>query len=180
MTDSPFPILLPDVQLNFACQLAEIRRKSLLEGLQTVVGQLRVPEIDKQLAEFGSDQGLSKLAATGLRGELVYPLPLILRRGPQLLSYYRLLFGVSQKEFFGRGGFGAFKRMEEFGELTPACDAKLDRLCHSLCRTADALIDGLDALSITLVGDLQLLTLGAQLRGSRNTQIGDQASREVL
>lgn len=170
----------PHVQLDFARQLGEIRKRCLWEGLQSTVQRLKIPAIDEQLAKLASDEGLSKLAASGLRGELVYPIPLILHASPSLLAYYRLLFGISQKEFFGKAGFGAFKRMEDRGELTSATSSKLDELCRLLCQTADSLVLGLDDLSHSLVNDLQLLTLGAQLRGSRNTKIGDRASLEVL
>ena len=179
MNPSP-EFLRPDVQLDFASQLGEIRKRYLWEGLQSTVQQLKVPEIDEQLAKYASEEGLSKLAASGLRGELVYPIPLILLATPNLLAYYRLLFGISQKEFFGKGRFGAFKRMEDSGELTATSRTKVSELCKNLCRTADSLVLGLDELNHSLVKDLQLLTLGAQLRGSRNTKIGDLASKQVL
>ncbi len=177
---TPPEFLRPDVQLDFARQLGEIRKRFLWEGLQTTVQRLKVPEIDHQLAEYASEQGLSKLAASGLRGELVYPIPLILHATPSLLAYYRLLFGISQKEFFGKGGFGAFKRMEDRGELTLASSRKVEELCKRLSCTADSLVIGLEDMSHSLIKDLQLLTLGAQLRGSRNTKIGDFASKQVL
>lgn len=179
MNPSP-DFLQPDVQLDFARQMSEIRKRCLWEGLQSTLQRLKIPEVDEQLAKYASEEGLSKLAVSGLRGELVYPIPLILLASPSLLAYYRLLFGISQKEFFGKGGFGAFKRMEDRGELTPTSNSKIGELCKNLCLTADSLVLGLDDLSHSLVKDLQLLTLGAQLRGSRNTKIGALASQQVL
>ena len=41
------------------------------------------------------------------------------------------------------------------------------------------LIDGIDILSIDVIRDLQLLTVGPQLRGGENARLGQLASKEV-
>lgn len=44
--------------------------------------------------------------------------------------------------------------------------------------SAEHLVTALDHLSQATIHELQLLTLGPQLRGSENTQVGQQATRE--
>ena len=109
MNPSP-DFLQPDVQLDFARQMSEIRKRCLWEGLQSTLQRLKIPEVDEQLAKYASEEGLSKLAVSGLRGELVYPIPLILLASPSLLAYYRLLFGISQKEFWFIRLFGGIPK----------------------------------------------------------------------
>jgi hypothetical protein len=50
----------------------------------------------------------------------------------------------------------------------------------SLVATAQMLVVGIDDLSLSNVRDLQLITLGPQLRGSENTRLGQTATREVF
>jgi XcyI restriction endonuclease len=173
-------VLSPDVQISFAKLLVDFRRLCLTEAIREAVRVVSLEDLDSQLREYAPPESLRRLASFGLRGELVFPTPLILVQSPGLLAYYRLLFGISQKEFYGKGRFGGFKRLEERGEAMAATLPKLPALCISLCQTAALLVEGLDELSASTIHDLQMLTLGSQLRGSRNTKIGDQASIEVL
>lgn len=48
---------------------------------------------------FARTENLSLLASKGLRGEIVFATPIILKSNPYLLGYYRLLLGYSQKYF---------------------------------------------------------------------------------
>jgi hypothetical protein len=56
----------------------------------------------------------------------------------------------------------------------------VEKLCISLIGTAGILIDNLDAKSVDLASHLQLLTLGAQLRGSNNNVIGGGSTLDVV
>jgi len=120
------------------------------------------------------------VAAAGLRGELVFPVPIILETSPRLLGYYRLLLGLSQKEFYSKGPFGRFKHLEESGQIIERVMPMLPSLCRSLIGTASALVDGVDTLTASVIDDLQLLTLGPQLRGGRLNLLGQDAAREVF
>ena len=175
-----FEVLSADVQVSFSKLLVDFRRLYLTEALREAVQVVSLADLDSQLMTYAPPISLRQLAAFGLRGELVFPTPLILQKSPRLLAYYRLLFGISQKEFYGKGRFGGFKRMEERGEVISTTVAKLPALCVSLCQTAAQLVEGLGELSASTLHDLQILTLGSQFRGSRNTKIGDEASIEVL
>jgi len=109
---SLFKIPKPDLQITFFHRLKEVRKTYLLDALLSVVKELEVHKIDAELNKYVSKSGLQRLAGWGLRGEIVFAVPYILRANPKLLGYYRLLLGFSQKQFYGSPyGFGPFKRM---------------------------------------------------------------------
>ncbi len=163
--ETSLPVLSPDLQVAFYYILGSLRKECLAEALRETVAGLRVAEIDRELERCVPPAALQKVASFGLRGEVVFPVPLVLRANPSLLGYYRLLFGLSQKEFYNKGPFGRFKGLEESGQNPPRTDGQLEALCRSLIETAARLVDGLDDLSLPIVHELQLLTLGPQLRG---------------
>lgn len=164
----------PDTQINFATALAEIRALYLQDALSNTVKQLKVPNIDQELAQHVPEHSLSLLAAHGLRGEMVFPVPLVLTKNPRLLGYYRLLYGYSQKEFYTSvTGASRFKPMEERGVMRVAA-SDISELAKALCEAGALLVSGLgDAkISAGLLDDLTLLTLGPQLRGGANVRKG--------
>jgi hypothetical protein len=173
----------PDAQIDFATALSEIRGLFLQDALAATVMKLNIPEIDSELAKFVPAHGLSVLASHGLRGEMVFPVPIVLRANPRLLCYYRLLYGYSQKEFYsGVTGLARFKGMEESGEIRPHIAAELDALAVELCGAGALLLAGLgvDKVSPTFLDDLTLLTLGPQLRGGANVRKGAAGIRTVF
>ena len=121
---------------------------------------------------------LKRAAAVSLRGEVFFPVPCLLLRNPRLLGYYRLLYGFSQKEFYKRD-FAKVKGMEERGKLTEATKPLVEPLCRSLIETAGILFDAVDPLATDIVNDLQVLTLGPQLRGSHNVNVGQDAIEKI-
>ena len=178
---SQFKIPKPDLQITFYHRLREIRKTYLLDALLSVVAKLEIPGIDKELSKFVSKSALQKIAGWGLRGEIVFAVPYILQESPELLGYYRLLFGFSQKQFYsGQYGFGPFKPMEEKRRLSEHNEVTLSNLCQALCGSAELLIQGIDRLSQKSVHDLTLLTLGPQLRGGALNLLGIRATRRVF
>ena len=137
-----------------------------------------------QLAEYVAPDALRALAASGVRGEVVFPVPYVLETNPRLLGYYRLLLGFSRKRCYGQGPFGRFMKLEDGDVLsesqTARLTAQLPSLCQSWTRSAERLISAAPELSTRDAENLQLLTLGAQLRGSENNRIGNAATREVF
>lgn len=133
--------------------------------------------LDDELARYVGSDRLKTVAQYGLRGEVFYPVPLLLTANPQLLGYYRLLYGISQKEFYNRRNapFRPFAAMEERGVVPRQRDTDLPDLCRSLIETGARLIEGLGHLDTAMVHELQLLTVGPQFRGSRNTDLGKAA-----
>ncbi|MBN1176092.1 MAG: XcyI family restriction endonuclease [Dehalococcoidales bacterium] len=175
-----FPIIQPSLQISFYNRLQTIRHLYLGEALSVTVQKLEIPQIDSELATFVGRKYLKIIASFGLRGEVFFPVPCLLRERPSLLGYYRLLCGISQKEFYRHNRISSFKRLEEKNELTKNLDSQLIDLCKSLVSTAQIMLDGIDDLSIQIIRDLQLLTLGAQLRGGQNTKLGKDATAEVF
>jgi hypothetical protein len=176
---SDFPILSPALQLGFYERLEEARRAHLLPALLKHVGQLDIGLLDKELLEFVGGERLSFVARKGLRGEVAFPVPIVLSSKPTLIGYYRLLLGFSQKEFY-KGQFGRFKRMEADGVLTDTTRDLLMPLCESLIESSWLLVNGLPDLSQDTLNSLTLLTLGPQFRGSRNVNLGVEAIRTVF
>lgn len=178
--EKTFPVLAPDLQVSFYYRLGAIRKAYLRDALQATVAEAVLSEIDSELREFVPPNTLKRVASFGLRGEVFFAIPLLLRKDPLLLGYYRLLYGLSQKEFYNKGPFGRFKRMEDRGEFTTRIETDIHALCHSLAVTGSRLVDGIDELSLDVVHELQLLTVGPQFRGSENTRVGETAMRSVM
>lgn len=178
-THNELPLLIPDLQVAFYYRMQELRKRYLHEALASTIAQLDIRLLDDELFEYVNAEALKRVATFGLRGELIFPVPCLLKASPLLLGYYRLLFGLSQKELYNKGKYGRFKVLEEQGTIPPNLTEELPTLCRSLIRTASLLLEGLDDISIGTIHELQILTLGAQLRGSRNTQIGSAATLEV-
>ncbi len=178
-----FRIPAPELQIEFSLALAEIRRRYLQEALQETVGTLPIAEVDSELATVAQADALQKLARHSIRGELLFPVPLILAANPYLLGYYRLLYGFSQKQFYTAAtGVGAFKSMEERGVVSKARLSDIAELCRSMAPAGAALLDGLGAkrVSVALLDDLTLLTIGPQLRGGANVKKGARGIVKVF
>lgn len=178
------PIFNPDLQIGVYGRLKEIRKRLLVEALGNTIKNLRVSEIDAELNKYVNEASLNKVATFGIRGEFFFPVPTIIRANPFLLGYYRLLYGISQKEMYNSDSYGKyygkFKRLEEVGVISERTDPYIEALCSSLIATGEVFVDYLDEISVELVNDLQLLTLGPQLRGSINTKIGSDATAEAI
>lgn len=184
----PIDIPAPNLQMSLAGLLSSARRKVLQEALFETVSKIEVAELDKELATYAAPRGLSILAKNGLRGELVFPVPLVLRTKPSLLGYYRLLLGFSQKEFYGAEksfGVSEFRSLETKNSISPKLGGRLPELCMSLGRSALFLLEDIeqknqDPISHGLLKELSLLTLGAQFRGGINNQLGKDAIERVF
>lgn len=171
----------PDLQIGFCERLQEVRRLYLLEALLSTIADVEIAGVNSELEQLVPATALQRLAGWGLRGEVVFAVPVVLAANPRLLGYYRLLLGFSQKQFYGnRYEFAPFKSMETRG-LTAAANAKrLPLLCTALSSSGVALVEGVPHLSRELIHDLTLLTLGPQLRGGVLNTLGTVASRKVF
>ena len=171
----PISIPAPQLQIDFAFALDQIRGLYLQQALSEAVSQLDIKKVDTELARLVPSTSLSKLASRGLRGELMFAVPALLSACPRLLGYYRLLLGFSQKAFYtSEFGLTGFKSMEEKGALSAGQFERLDELCAALGSSAVVLLDGIGVNRITreLLEDLALLTVGPQLRGGHNVKLG--------
>jgi hypothetical protein len=165
----------PQLQIDFAFALEQIRETYLQDALSKTVASLDIATIDVELAKIVPKASLAKLASHGLRGEFMFAVPCILRAAPRLIGYYRLLLGFSQKAFYTSAcGLTGFKSMEDSGSLSAMQESALEELCAELASASAILLDGIGAKRISreLLGDLSLLTVGPQLRGGYNVRAG--------
>jgi hypothetical protein len=170
-----FKVPDPELQIDFSVALAEIRTLYLQDALSATVKALDITELDKCLAAFVPKASLATLASHGLRGELMFAVPIVLNSNARLLGYYRLLYGYSQKEFYTAAtGVSRFLSMEKKGVLSHSQSKLLPELCGAMAKAGAVLLDGLGATRIShaLLDDLTLLTLGPQLRGGANVKKG--------
>ena len=72
----------PDLQITFFHRLQEIRHTYLLSALLSTISRLEIAEIDRQLGELVTGKGLQRVAGWGIRGELVFAVPYILKEIP--------------------------------------------------------------------------------------------------
>jgi hypothetical protein len=165
-----------------ATALEAFRRLYLQQALSQTIQDLNLAAVNAELDEFAPAVELKLLASRGLRGEFLFPVPVVLTANPRLLGYYRLLLGFSQKELFNKGGLGRFKSMEETGAISAKARAEIPELCRAFARRASDLFQaiGPERFTLDLLDDLTLLTLGPQLRGGNNTKIGKLANQAVF
>ncbi len=174
---------MPNTQIDFANALIEIRATFLQNALFTAVAQLEVKDVDDELHRFADDESLKKLAQQGMRGELLFAVPCVLKKAPHLLGYYRLLLGYSQKGFYTAAtGAGMFKSLEDRGTLSQKQGEALPDLCRALNRSGRYMLEHFEKemLSASFFDQLTLLTLGPQLRGGANVQKGSSAISQVF
>jgi len=174
---------LPQLQVKFSLLLGKIRSVYLQEALLETIEGIDITILDKELAAYVPQESLKAMAMRGLRGELIFAVPYLLKANPYLLGYYRLLLGFSQKAFYTKQlELSAFKSMEVKGQLTQANEDKLPELCRQLVKSAVAVAAGIgiDMLSRGLLDDLALLTVGPQLRGGDNVEKGMDAIVDVF
>jgi len=70
--------------------------------------------------------------------------------------------------------------MEEKGKISKLAADKLDALCRSLIKTAESLTVQIAEFNINILSELQLLTVGPQLRGSMNNEYGQIATQKTF
>ncbi len=171
-----------NLQATVATALNAFRRLYLQQALSQTIKEIELTKLNRELDEIAAAADLQQLASVGIRGEFLFPVPCLLAANPRLLGYYRLLLGFSQKEFYNKGKLGRFVAMEEKGNLPPRVEGEIGDLCRAFSQRASELLHeiGPERISLDLLDDLTLLTLGPQLRGSNNTKIGKLANRAVF
>lgn len=180
------PLTFRPIRVTFAIDLYEAlivaRRLQLQPALSLAVRQVGVAAIDADLLRLVPVSGLNQLAGLGLRGERVFPVPAIIRHAPPLIGYYRMLLGLSRKEFSqpARLGYGSWAAAEESGILTPRLDAALDQFCAALIDPLMQFVAAMKTFDDRDLGDITLLTLGSTFQGGRNNVIGRQRAEQLF
>ena len=132
----PLPVIPPTLQIDFYSRLKEAESLNLMPALLEQVSKLDIEYLDKELAFYVGNEKLKFVARFGLRGELLFPVPCILRANPKLLGYYRLLLGFSQKQMSSTKPFGSFLPMEKLGIINKKNQDSLPKLCVSFIERA--------------------------------------------
>ncbi len=171
-----------DLAIDLFEALKAARRLQLQPALSAAVHEVGVPAIDAELQRLVPVASLNHLAALGLRGERVFPVPSIISHAPPLIGYYRMLLGLSRKEFSQphRLGYGRWLAAEESGTLPPRLRGVLDQFCTALIEPLVELVRAMNTFDDRDLSDLALLTLGPTLQGGRNNVIGSQAALQVF
>lgn len=172
-----FPVLKPSGQIDFYARLQAVRDRYLSEALKKTVNDtsFNLETLNSELSIYVKSEHLKRLASFGLRGEVCFPVPYIFSRNPYLLGYYRLLYGFSCKAFYDQGPFKRFQCLENAGAIQSRVEPAIPAFCRSLAKTGEILLDLINPVSLSVVNDLQVLTLGAQFRGSGNVKVGQNA-----
>lgn len=176
--DDCFPPIEPKLQISFYYRLQTLKDTYLEGAMRKTVSTLDVETINAELSTYVTTEALRRVASFGLRGEIFFAVPCVIRANPFLLGYYRLLLGLSQKETYQKSGLGRFMRLENTGLIGLGLDEAIPSLCKCLNGGMARLVSSIDELSLPVVHDLQLLTIGPQLRGSANTTVGQAATQE--
>jgi len=167
-----------DLQITFFCRLKEIRAKYLQQALFKTLDGLDISKIDGELKKYASKAILNKIARFGIRGDVFFPVPSLFIKNPNLLGYYRLLYGLSQKEFSKK--YSRFKSYEENKRNKAMSIDDAMELTILLIPIGEARVAGIDEISKAVAHELQILTLGPQLRGGRNTELGKVATERTF
>lgn len=182
MASLQFKPISPDKPIDIYEALVAARRLQLQPALGKAVDEVGVAVIDRELRELVPSRALNHVASLGLRGERVFPVPAILQHAPPLIGYYRMLLGVSKKEFGDKDklGYGPWLNAEERGEIPLRLRPHLCQFCEAFVLPLVELVHAMDTFDDRDLSDLTLLTLGPTLQGGRNNIIGSQASRAVF
>jgi hypothetical protein len=174
--------LNPSRQVVFHQLLVAARKTCLIDALSEALGELDPKVLKNEISNYVPADAQKLLASAGIRDEHVFPVPAVLEHKPTLAGYYRLLLGISQKRFYRSGtGMGQFKSMEERGHMNPKRRPPLESFCAQMSeQLADLIRQISPRITPRDVGELPLITLGAQFYGGNNNTIGRKATLDVF
>lgn len=140
-----WPDVSPDPQAARFHRLEELRNRHFAEALRCALQreQLCLETLNAQLGQIVGPSYLRRLAEVGLRGEQVFAVPHLLELNPHLVGYYRLLYGISRKQFY-KADYSRFQKLEDDGVITEGTSEHLLPFCASLAGLGEALLDHLD------------------------------------
>jgi hypothetical protein len=163
-------------------ELVKARDLQLQPALNEAVRAVGVTRIDADLQRLVPPSALNQVAGLGLRGERVFPVPSIIAHAPPLIGYYRMLLGISKKEFSQpkRLSYGPWVNAEETGRLSTRLHPLLDSFCAALIEPLTQAVLVMGQFTDRDLSDITLLTLGSTLQGGRNNIIGEEAAANVF
>jgi hypothetical protein len=178
----PFSLPPPGKQVYFAAFLARVRQTSLHNAVRDAAKHVKPNVLRQEITTYAPADGLQTIQGSSIRDEEVFATPTLLRSAPGTLGYYRLLLGISQKQFYTtKTGLNVFASMEMRQVIGDAAHPLIQDLCTALNDAMAVLIHQLPQPTLRDdIDQLPLLTLGAQADGSWRGQIGQAATRGVF
>jgi hypothetical protein len=169
-------LFTPTKQLWIITRLRTERGKVLRDALRGAIERVGIQTIDHDLHTLVNKNALNKLGAFGLRGEVLFAVPCLIKEKLTISGYYRLILGISQKEY-GRKGLGKWVEIEK-GKSNTISESEIRNLCVALIKAGEQLlsvISNRDNITEDFFHELTLLTLGAQFDGSYRVIVGQKA-----
>ena len=133
-----------------------------------------------ELTHFVPSDVLAHVAAGSLHPAFIFPTPCIIEVEPPLVGYYRLLLGISKKDFYDDPIRRIFMPSEERGTFAPRQRENCAALCEQMCAALADLIRAVPDISLNDLAELSLLTLGDQYSGAWKVLLGQKAEAEVF
>ncbi len=162
--------------------LRDARACYLHEVVAETASMVSPADLRNELVSHVPAEGLSFLQGTDIRDEEVFVVPCLLERRPRIIAFYRLLLGISQKQFYtSETGMSRFKTMEDGISVPPELKPQLGELCRAINRSISQLLLSFPRPCLRAdLAQLPIMTLGAQADGSWRTQIGSNATQAVF
>lgn len=172
----------PERQLYVHDLLNRSRQTVLHAAVANAATQVNAALLRTEITQYAPAPGLSALQGTGVRDEMVFAVPSLLTHTPSTLGYYRLLLGVSQKQFYTTStGLRPFEPMERENRMSPAAQSALGAFCMGINEAISDLVQGIPSGSLSRdIEQLPLMSLGSQADGSWRNQIGQRATKGVF
>lgn len=177
-------IVIPSTAKQIQAQkiLHDYRESMLGSNLKNTVSTIDPDVLQADIARFVSKDCRMILQGLSIREEAMFALPCVLQKNPVLLGYYRLLMGISEKQFYtSASGLSVFKTMEHDGKIAAKAEKELEDLCRAINSTMSLLLKGFDHSNLPQdVSELQLMTLGVYADGVWRNIIGRKAALHVF
>lgn len=165
-------------QLEAQKTLISYRNSMLGDTLHSTVAEIDPNTLRSESIEFVPSAGMKVLQVFGIRDEVVFALPCVLKHQPRLLGYYRMLMGISEKQFYtSASGLASFRIMEHSGIIGKHSNEDIADLCHAINSAMDDFLEEVntDSLGKDLY-ELPIMTLGIYADGVWRNMIGQQAA----
>ena len=179
------PFIIPPTNKQILAQeiLHEYKKNIIGDALKRTVEEIDPNELHSEIVEYVPFDCMKILQSTGIRDEIFFALPCILKKNPKMLGYYRLLMGISEKQFYSSAtGLSQFNCMEEKGKLPNYQDHScIQDLCKAINGAMQEFLKELkkDRLSQD-VSDFPIMTLGVYVDGVWRNFIGANAASNVF
>ena len=177
-------IVIPSTAKQIQTQkiLHEYRERMLGSNLKATVATIDPDDLQAEITQFVNKESRLILQGLGIREEVVFALPCVLKSNPLLLGYYRLLMGISEKQFYTSStGLSIFKTMEHDGKISAKVEMELNNLCYAINSTMSLLLNSTKCSNLAQdLTELPLMTLGVYADGVWRNVIGTQAALHVF